>query len=71
VVTLPTLLAFGERVARVRDPQGHLWWVHERVEDVSSDELVSRFSDPAAQKAMAYVQGTLRNELGPASTNRH
>ena len=71
VVTLPTLLAFGERVARVRDLQGHLWWVHERVEDVSPDELVSRFSDPAAQEAMAYVQGTLRDELGPASTNRH
>jgi uncharacterized glyoxalase superfamily protein PhnB len=24
-VTHPTELAFGERVARVRDPQGHLW----------------------------------------------
>jgi len=34
VVTHPTMLAFGELVARVRDPQGHLWWVHERVEDV-------------------------------------
>jgi uncharacterized glyoxalase superfamily protein PhnB len=27
-VTHPTELAFGERVARVRDPQGHLWWIH-------------------------------------------
>ena len=59
--------AFGERVARVRDPQGHLCWVHERVEDVSPDDLVSRFSDPAAQEAMAYVQGTLRDELGPTA----
>jgi len=64
VVTRPTLLAFGERVARVRDAQGHLWWLHERVEDVPPDELGNRFADPAAQEAMAYVQRSLREELG-------
>ena len=63
VVTQPTMLAFGERVARVRDPQGHLWWLHEHVEDVAPEELASRFADPAAQEAMAYVQRTLREEL--------
>jgi PhnB protein len=63
VVTRPTLLAFGERVARVRDPQGHLWWLHERVEDVPPDELAGRFADPGALEAMAYVQRTLREEL--------
>lgn len=41
-VTHPTMLAFGERVARVRDPQGHLWWLHEHVEDVAPGELASR-----------------------------
>jgi hypothetical protein len=64
VVTKPTLLAFGERVARVRDPQGHLWWLHEHVEDVSPEELARRIADPAAHEAMAYVQGTLREEIG-------
>jgi uncharacterized glyoxalase superfamily protein PhnB len=63
VVTQPTLLAFGERVARVRDPQGHLWWLHEVVEEVTPAELASRFADPAALEAMAYVQRTLREEL--------
>ena len=63
VVTRPTLLAFGERVARVRDPEGHLWWLHERVEEVAPDEVVSRFGDPAALEALAYVQRTLRAEL--------
>jgi PhnB protein len=67
VVTRPTLLAFGERVARVRDPQGHLWWLHERVEDVSPDELGRRFADPAAQEALAYVRRTLREELQATS----
>jgi PhnB protein len=64
VVTSPTQLAFGERVARVRDPQGHLWWLHEWVEEVTPEELGNRFADPAAQEAMAYVQRTLQEELG-------
>jgi PhnB protein len=63
VVTQPTMLAFGERVARVRDPQEHLWWLHEHVADIAPAELASRFADPAAQEAMAYVQRTLREEL--------
>lgn len=70
VVTKPTLLAFGERVARVRDPQGHLWWLHEHVEDVTPEELARRIADPAAHEAMAYVQGTLREELAEAPTDR-
>jgi PhnB protein len=64
VVTTPTLLAFGERVARIRDPQGHLWWLHEVVEDVAPDELANRFADPAALEAMTYVQRTLWEEMG-------
>ena len=63
VATRPTLLPFGESVARVRDPQGHLWWLHERLEDVPPDELANRFSEPAALEAMAYVQRSLREEL--------
>jgi PhnB protein len=63
VVTDPTLLPFGESVARVRDPQGHLWWLHEWIEDVSPDEMMSRFADPVAQEAMAYVQRSLREDL--------
>jgi PhnB protein len=67
VVTEPTLLAFGERVARFRDPQGHLWWVHQHVEDVPPQEMAGRFADPAALAAMAYVQDSLRAELSGAA----
>jgi PhnB protein len=70
VVTRPTMLAFGERVARVRDPQGHLWWLHEQVEDVAPSELASRFADPAAQEAMGYVRRTLRDELEMTGSGR-
>jgi PhnB protein len=51
-VTRLTTLAFGERVGRLRDTQGHLWWIHERFEDVSPDELAARSADPAALRAM-------------------
>lgn len=62
-VTRPTDLVFGERVARVRDPQGHLWWIHQRVEDVSAADLAARFAHPAALEAMTYVQDSLTTEL--------
>jgi PhnB protein len=62
-VTRPRDLPFGERVARVRDPQGHLWWIHQRIEDVSVDDLPARFADPDAQNAMNYVQSSLTEEL--------
>ena len=62
-VTRVTELAFGERVARVRDPQGHLWWIHERVETLDADEMQRRFADPSFQEAMAYVQQSLVTEL--------
>jgi hypothetical protein len=63
VVTRPTELAFGERVARLRDSQGHLWWIHERVEALDLEEMTRRFAEPAYQQAMAYVQETLTAEL--------
>ena len=63
VVTRPTELAFGERVARIRDPQGHLWWIHERVEELDPDQMASRFAEPSYQQAMAYVQDSLTDEL--------
>ena len=63
VVTEPTELAFGDVVARFRDPQGHLWWVHQHVEDVDPAELGRRFQDEAAVKAMLYAGDTLEREM--------
>jgi PhnB protein len=73
-VTEPTELVFaqlaertikhsGERVARIRDPQGHLWWIHEHVEDIDPAELAEGFAAPGALEAMAYVQRSLSAEL--------
>lgn len=57
-VTEVTHLAFGDRVGRVRDPFGNLWWLQTRVENVSADEVARRWSDPKWMQAMAYVQGS-------------
>lgn len=35
---------FGDRAARLTDPFGHRWFVHQRVEDVSPEEIVRRFA---------------------------
>lgn len=51
---------------RLRDPQGHLRWIHQRLEDVAVAKLGRRLADPSAQQAMTYVQQSLASELGPA-----
>jgi uncharacterized glyoxalase superfamily protein PhnB len=63
VVTEPVQLAFGDIVARFRDPQGHLWWIHQHVEDVAVDELGRRFGEDRYVQAMNYVGRTLREEM--------
>src|SRR5688572_25760500 len=56
-VTKVTHLAFGDRVGRVRDSFGNLYWIQTRVEDVSEEEMNRRWSDPKWAEAMAYVTG--------------
>ncbi|MGW3008666.1 VOC family protein [Streptomyces sp. NPDC001219] len=63
LVTRPTELAFGQMAARVRDPQGHLWWIFQRLEEVSAEEMAKRFAEPSYQRAMEYVQRSLAEEL--------
>jgi uncharacterized glyoxalase superfamily protein PhnB len=65
-VTKPTMLAFGDKVARIADPFGTIWWLQERVEDISSlnpDDMIIRSKEPASVKAMKYVEDSLNAEL--------
>ncbi|MEV0614888.1 VOC family protein [Nonomuraea sp. NPDC050404] len=55
-ITEVTHLYWGDRVGRVRDPFGNLWWIQSRIEDVPEEELGSRMNDPEFVKAMEYVQ---------------
>lgn len=57
-VTEVTHLAFGDRIGRVRDPFGNLWWIMTRVEDVPEEEMWRRFGEPKWKAAMDYVSGS-------------
>jgi PhnB protein len=69
-VTDPTSLAWGDKVGRVADPWDNIWWVQERVEDVSEAEMDTRWTDPDYAEAIAYVQRSLDDEMrrrGPSA----
>ena len=55
-VTRPTDMPWGDRVARVRDPLGNLWWLMTRFEDVSIEEMERRYGEQKYIDAMSYVQ---------------
>jgi uncharacterized glyoxalase superfamily protein PhnB len=62
-VTEMTELFFGDRVGRVRDPWGNIWWIQERLEDVDFAEMMKRAGEQTAIEAMRYVQESLDREL--------
>jgi uncharacterized glyoxalase superfamily protein PhnB len=68
VVTVPTEMPFGDLVARFRDPQGHRWWIHQRLEEVPPAEMMRRFGEPRFLEAMAYVGDSLDAEMGARRT---
>jgi len=62
-VTNITTLYFGEKVCRILDPFGNLWWLNERVEEVSAEEMKRRASTPDAIKGITYIQKSLDEAL--------
>ena len=58
-VTEVTGLFFGDRVGRIRDPLGNIWWLQQHIEDVDPAELAQRPSDPVAAQALRYVETSL------------
>ena len=62
-VTQLTELAWGDRVGRVRDPLGNLWWIQGRVAEPTPEEAARRFQDPKFTQAMHYLQSTLPGGL--------
>ncbi len=66
-VTEMTALFFGDRVGRVRDPQGNVWWIQTHVEEVGSEEMEKRAGEKGYVDAMRYVQESLDRELGNRS----
>jgi uncharacterized glyoxalase superfamily protein PhnB len=63
VLTRVTPLAFGDQVGRFVDPWGNTWWVQERLEELSYEEMGSRMAQPQYAEAMGYLQQTLDEEM--------
>ncbi|MFC3493902.1 VOC family protein [Glycomyces rhizosphaerae] len=56
VTPLTDVQAWGDRVARLRDPLGNLWWLQERVEAPTPEEAMRRMAEPKYLKAMEQTQ---------------
>jgi PhnB protein len=54
-VTAMTELFWGDRVGRVRDPFGNLWWIQTRVAEVDAQEAERRGRAAGVHAAMEYV----------------
>jgi PhnB protein len=55
-VTEMTDMFWGDRVGRVRDPLGNVWWIQTRIEDLTLEEMDRRAGEPKYIEAMRYVQ---------------
>ena len=62
-VTKVTELFWGDRVGRVCDPFGNIWWIQSTVPGISYEDIQLRSKDPNMIKAMKYVQQSLVEEL--------
>lgn len=64
-VTNITELWFGEKVCRILDPFGNLWWLNQRVEDVdlTNPETGQRASTPEAIAGIEYIQQSLNETM--------
>ena len=55
-VTEMTNMPWGDRVGRVRDPLGNLWWIMTRIENVDEEEMARRMGEKKYIDAMQYVE---------------
>jgi PhnB protein len=62
-VTEVTELFWGDRVGRVRDPFGNIWWLQSHATDVPPDQMEARMQDPRMAEGMQYVQRSLVEAL--------
>ncbi|EGF93624.1 glyoxalase/Bleomycin resistance protein/Dioxygenase superfamily protein [Asticcacaulis biprosthecium C19] len=56
-------LASGDRVGRMKDPFGNIWWLQTHVEDLTADVMEARAKQTEYVEAMKYLQDTLASAL--------
>jgi len=55
-VTNPTNMPWGDRVCRIGDPFGNIWWIMTRIEEVKPEVIEKRYREKEYMDAMQYVQ---------------
>lgn len=70
-VTDITTLWFGDKVCRILDPFGNLWWINQRIEEVDftkPEEIKQRSSTPEALVGIKYIQESLDEAMKSQKT---
>lgn len=65
-VTDITTLWFGEKVCRILDPFGNLWWINQRIQEIdftNLEEIGKIASTPEAVNGIVYIQKSLNDAL--------
>jgi hypothetical protein len=63
-ITAPAHHFFGDKIGRVRDPAGNIWWIQTHLEDVEPEEMGRRMSGlNRFTEAMQEAQASLHREL--------
>jgi len=63
-MTRMTTHAWGDRIGRICDPFGNIWWITTHVEDLSTDEIVKRSQQKEFIEAMEYAQNSFNPFFG-------
>ncbi len=57
-VTKMTEMSWGDRIGRIRDPLGNVWWIQTHIEDVAPEEMERRGKEKKYIDAMEYLQSS-------------
>lgn len=63
VVTELGTNAWGDRIGRLCDPFGNIWWIQTHLEDIEPDEIFRRMQEPEFLEQMQYAQDSFDREL--------
>ena len=55
--------AWGDRMCRVRDPLGNIWWIQTHRHDVSEAEMMRRMAEPEYQANLKMTAETFDAEM--------
>lgn len=53
----------GDRMSRVADPYGNVWWVQTHLEDPTQEQIIAAFADLEERTKMVYLQNSLDEEM--------